>query len=152
VELTPETQHLLDIMPIRRATPAMTRMRERAVRMVLDGTIWRTAKEVGERADPDAENKHALVDRLLEARQIFALERAGIFEFPDYQFDALGNPVPAVQEILKIFDGLSSFRIASWFESTSSILDGRRPREILSAHPDQVIAAARAHAEGPRHG
>jgi hypothetical protein len=151
-ELMPKTQQLLDTTPIRRATPAMTRARERAVRMVLDGTVWSTAREVGERADPNAKNKHALASRLLKERRVFALERAGVNEFPDYEFDVQGNPVPAMRDVLKIFAGYSAFRIASWFESTSSALGGRRPREMLADHPEEVVAAARRHTEGPQHG
>ena len=164
MEFASELQRLLDTTPIRRATLTMTpmgertvrmaqtRMRKRSVRMVLNGTIWRTAKEVGEHADPDGTDKHALADHLLKTRQVFALERAGVSEFPDYQFDALGKPVPAMREILTILDGFSPFAIASWFESTSSMLGGQRPREILDERPDQVIAAAKAYVEGPQHG
>ena len=147
-----KTQQILDTTPIRHATPAMTRARERAVRMVLDGTAWSTAREVGERADLNAKNKHALASRLVKERRVFTLERGGVNEFPDYQFDAQGNPVLVMRDVLKIFAGYSPFRIASWFESTSSALGGRRPREMLADHPDQVVAAAKRDAKGPQHG
>jgi hypothetical protein len=147
------TQALIDRAPIRAANEdVMTRLRERAVKTLLDGTSWRTAKEVGERVDPIAANKHAFASRLLKDRRVFAIERAGVKGFPDYEFDALGNPIPEVREILKVLSEYSAFRLANWFESTSSMLGGRRPREVIAEHPERVLEAARAHASGPQHG
>lgn len=110
---------------------------------VLSGTAWLTSTEVGTRAD---------ASRLLKEGRVFAIERGGHNEFPSYAFDSQGNPIPAMREVLGILAGYSPFRIASWFESTSSQLGGQRPREVLATNSEAVIAAARAHLTGPVHG
>ena len=145
-------QDLVDSSPIRRIDPVVEKLQKRTVDAVLNGASWATSKEVGARADANAANKHALASRLLKDRRVFAIERAGRKEFPDYAFDPLGNPVPAMREVLGILAGYSPFRLASWFESRSSRLGGRRPREVLATNPAAVIAAARAHLLGPVHG
>lgn len=145
-------QSLMDESPIRRIDPVVEKLQRRTVKAVLNGASWLTSREVGTRADPNAANKHALASRLLKEGRVFAIERAGRKEFPDYAFDPLGNPLPVVREVLGILDGYSSFRLASWFESKSARLAGRRPREVLATDPDAVIAAARAHLQGPVHG
>lgn len=145
-------QDLVDKTPIRRVDPVAERLQKKGVDAVLNGTAWLPATEVGTRADPKAVNKYALASRLLKEGRVFAIERGGRKEFPSYAFDPLGNPVPAMKEVLGILAGYSPFRLASWFESTSSQLGGRRPREILATDPDAVIAAARAQKMGPVHG
>ena len=142
-------QSLMDESPIRRIDPVVEKLQRRTVDAVLNGASWLTSKEVGTRADPNAANKHALASRLLKEGRVFAIERAGRKEFPDYAFDPLGNPLPAVREVLGILEGYSPFRLASWFESRSARLAGRRPREVLATDPDAVIVAARAHLQGP---
>ena len=145
-------QNLVDTTPIRRLDPLVEKLQARTVQAVLSGTAWHPAKAVGARADPNAGNLHALASRLLKERRVFAIERAGVKEYPDYAFDPLGNPIPAMRDVLGALTGYSPFRLASWFESTNAHLGGRRPREVLGTDPQAVIAAARAHAEGPMHG
>jgi len=145
-------QDMVDQAPIRRPDPVAERLQQRAVQQVLSGTTWLSSKEVGEQADPAAKNKHALASRLLGQRRVFAIHRRGQYEFPRYQFDPLGQPIDAVAGVLGIFDGYTPFRIASWFESTSSELGGRRPREVLADDPHAVLDAAKAHVRGAVHG
>lgn len=145
-------QYLMDETPIRRMDPVVEKLQRRTVDAVLNGASWLTSREVGARAAPNAANKHALASRLLKEGRVFAIERAGRKEFPDYVFDPLGNPLPVVREVLSILDGYTPFRLASWFESKSARLAGRRPREVLATDPDAVIVAAREHLQGPVHG
>lgn len=147
-----DVQDMVDQAPIRRRDPVRERLQQRAVHQVLDGTSWLSAKEVGEQADPAAKNKHALASRLLARRRVFAIHRRSQNEFPRYQFDLLGQPIDAVAKVLAIFDGYTPFRIASWFESASSELGGRRPREVLADDPQAVVKAAQAHVRGAVHG
>lgn len=145
-------QYMIDQSPIRRADPLIEKLQQRAVEQVLNGTTWLTSKEVSDQADPEAKNKHALAHRLLGQRRVFAINRRNQKEFPRYQFDPLGQPIDAVAKVLEIFQGYTPFRIASWFESTSSELGGRRPREVLADNPAAVIEAAAAHVRGATHG
>ena len=145
-------QDMVDQSPIRRADPLIEKLQQRAVEQVLNGTTWLTSKEVSDQVDPAAKNKHALAHRLLGQRRVFAINRRNQKEFPRYQFDPLGQPIDAVARVLEIFQGYTPFRIASWFESTSSELGGRRPREVLADNPAAVIEAAAAHVRGATHG
>jgi hypothetical protein len=152
VPASQRTQDLVDKTAIRRFDPVAQRLQQRAVDAILGGTAWLTSKEVGIRADPNAANKHSLASRWLSQGRIFAIEHSGQKVFPDYEFDPLGNPIPEMQELLAILEGYSSFRLASWFESSSSQLGGKKPQELLARNPKAVIAAARAHITGPAHG
>jgi hypothetical protein len=51
-----------------------------------------------------------------------------------------------------VFFDYPSLRLAAWFESTNSMLGGRRPREVIGDDPKLVIEAARDHLIGPVHG
>lgn len=146
------TQALVDATPIQGLDPVKEKLRRRGVEAVLSGTEWLKTKEVGERAAPHAGNKHSQVSRWQQAGKIFAIERAGVKYYPNYIFDALGNPIPEVQELLTVFKDYTPFRIASWFESTSSILNAKRPREVIGTDPKAVVAAAKVHIQGVLHG
>lgn len=146
------TQALIDATPIQGLDPVKEKLRRRGVEAVLSGTEWLKTKEVGERAAPHAGNKHSQVSRWQQAGKIFAIERAGVKYYPNYIFDSLGNPIPEVQELLTVFKDYTPFRIASWFESTSSILNAKRPREVIGTDPQAVVAAAKVHAQGALHG
>lgn len=152
VPAPPQTQDLVDKTALRRSDPVVQRLRQRTVDAVLQGTTWLTSREVGARARPDAANKHSPASRWLDQGRIFAIEHSGQKVFPDYAFDPLGQPIPQVREVLTILHGYPPFRLASWFESSSSRLGGRKPRELLADDPGAVIAAARAHIAGAMHG
>lgn len=89
---------------------------------------------------------------LLAQGRLFAIDVAGHRLVPDYAFTTKGEACTLVAELIQIFGDATSTRLASWFESTSSYLDGKRPREVLDTQPDAVVAAARLHVMGPMHG
>ena len=144
-------QKMVDNTPIMRIDPLAEKLRQRAVDAILSGTPWISTQQVDELVGGGAANPRAAA-RLLKQKRVFAIERAGKKEFPLYAFDPFGGPVPALRTILKALDGYTPFRLASWFESPSSILDGRRPREVLATDAAAVLKAAQAHAEGAMHG
>lgn len=146
------SQTLLDQLPIRELDPLAERLRLRAAEAVLSGTEWLTARQLGERANPNAANKHDFANRLLQGRRLFAIQYHGHNRFPAYAIDEHGQPLPAVAEVMRVLDGWEPRRLASWFESTSSYLGGLRPREVIQTDPAAVVAAAFAHVEGPVHG
>ena len=147
-----DAQALVDRTPIRRHDPVAQRLKQRAADAILNGTAWLTSREVGVRADPEAANPHSLPSRWLGQGRVFAIEHRAQKVFPDYAFDLLGQPIAELREVLKILEGHSPLRIASWFESSSARLAGRRPRELLATEPAAVLGAARAHMAGPQHG
>lgn len=150
--LSQDAQALVDRTPIRLHDPVVQRLKQRAADAILNGTSWLTSREVGLRADPAAANPHSIASRWLSQGRVFAIEYRGQKVFPDYAFDLLGQPIAELREVLKILESHSALRVASWFESSSSRLDGRKPREWLASQPGIVIDAARAHLAGPLHG
>ncbi|WP_052409739.1 hypothetical protein [Paraburkholderia oxyphila] len=123
-----------------------------AVAAVMNGTEWMTAQTVGERHAPEAANPSEVASRWTQDARIFAIELAGQTLYPAYLFDDTGHPIPEVAEILRVCAGYHPFRMASWFESTCSMLHGRRPREVLASDAAAVVAAAKDHVVGPVHG
>ncbi|MEM5434706.1 hypothetical protein [Paraburkholderia diazotrophica] len=145
-------QGLVDASPVRLLPLSRAGMESKAVAAVLSGTTWLTAQTDGRRLNPDATNLQEVTSRWEKEGKVFSIERAGQTLYPTYIFDELGNPIPEVAEILKVFDDYTPFRIASWFESTNSMLQGKRPRESLATDPSAVVEAARRHVEGAIHG
>ena len=123
-----------------------------AVAAIINGTEWLTAQAVGKRHDPDATDPQAVTNQWKKEARIFAVELAGQPLYPAYLFDETGTPIPEVAEILGVFAGYSPLRIASWFESTSGMLHGKRPREAMTSDSRAVVAAAKDHVVGPVHG
>lgn len=148
------SKSILERTPIQRLDPVQERLQQRMVTAVLNGTPWLSSVEVDDLGQNGAtrSNRQARANRLLREGAIFAIERSGRREYPRYVFDALGNPYPVVRDVLRLFTSWSGLRVASWFESASAALDGRRPRELLEQDPDAVLRAAKQHVEGPLHG
>ncbi len=149
---TQAVQRILDAAPVRRFDAAKAKLESKAIDAIFAGTEWLTADELGRQHNPNARNPHSVVSRWRTASRIFGVEKAGKTLFARYQFDELWEPRPAVGEVLAVFKDYSPLRIASWFESTNSMLDAKRPRSLLARIPQKVIAAARDHALGPVHG
>ncbi|WP_321898743.1 hypothetical protein [Paraburkholderia heleia] len=133
-------------------TPKRASLEAQALEAVLSGTQWLMAPTSGEQQVPDAANLQVAASRWKAEGRVFAIERAGQNLYPRYLFDESGMPIPEVEEILRVFEGYAPLRIASWFESTNSLLHGRRPRECLATVPSAVVEAARDHVAGAVHG
>ena len=146
------TQQLIDKADVRRLDERREAMRASAVQAILQNSEWVTASQLSDIINPALRNKHAKASSFLKDKRVFALLKDGENIYPRYQFDATGQPIPVVAEILKVFDGYTGFRVAAWFESTSSALNGKRPREVLETMSREVLAAAVAHERGPMHG
>lgn len=145
-------QDLVDATPVRRLDESRAMLEQRAIEAILSGTEWLTGDQIGARFNPEARNKHAAVSRWLAQGKVFAIERRGQRLFARYQFDESWQPLPAIATVLAVFEGYSSFRIAGWFESTNARLDDQRPRDVIQAAPETVLAAAHDHVAGPLHG
>ncbi|MFM0439432.1 hypothetical protein PQQ84_23440 [Paraburkholderia strydomiana] len=138
--------------PVRQPTSSRGEMEAKAIAAVFDGTTWLTALAVGRQHNPGAAIPRAVAIRWKQEGKIFSIDLARETLYPAYIFDELGNPIPEVAEILKLFSDYTPFRIASWFESTNGMLHGKRPRERLATDPSAVVEAARDHAQGSVHG
>ncbi|GAB3768904.1 hypothetical protein GCM10028796_33230 [Ramlibacter monticola] len=118
------------------------RLQAEARRAVFEGSEWLTVNEWAANAGLGA-NPHATINRWKQARRVFAIRRAGRDYFPRYALDEDFRLLAAMGGVLQVLTGYSDEGLATWFESTSSFLGGRRPRELLGTEPERVIAAAR---------
>lgn len=149
-----EMQRLVDATASKagKADAIQARMRAKAVELVMNGTSWLTASELFAELPKKPSNAHTVLSRWLEQGRIFAMEKSGVRIYPRYAFDAMVEPVPLLREVLKVLAGRSPFQIASWFESPSNYLDGKRPREVLETNGLGVVTAAQRLVEGAVHG
>lgn len=117
-----------------------------ALAQVRRGTSWLSAAQLAGKP----------LARWRARHQVFALELDGVEVFAGYQFDEALNPRPVVAKLLRVLlrvpGDMAPMRIALWFESRSSALNGQRPRELLDGEPEPLLRAAREHLAGPLHG
>lgn len=131
------------------------RMTAQARKQVLDNGDWLTAAQVADVAGFSTSNPSAQPNKWKKAGLIFAIRHRGIDYFPGYGLDPAAGyrPVRALAKILKAFDGRKDdWGLAYWFASLNSFLGGRRPQDLLSTDPDQVVAAAEDELAGVAHG
>ena len=96
----------------------LVRLQEHAREAVQLGTEWLTSAE------------HAELAHWKDQGLIFAISRDGEDLFPRYALGADHRPFRVMAEMLALLKEYSSENLASWFESTSSVLGGARPREV----------------------
>lgn len=145
-------QELADTFEPRRRAVSRADLEMRALDAIMTGTDWLSAAELGRELDPGAANPHAAASRWLQNKQVFAIDHRGKKMFPAYVFTDSWKPIPEVKKVLAELEGYSPLRLASWFESTNSSLQGRRPRESLARDPKAVVRAAEQHRAGAVHG
>ena len=104
---------------------------------------------VAELAGSAARNAGATAARWRAAGRIFAVTGGGKAAlFPGFQFDAGGQPVPVIADILEsLADRLDPWSLALWFTGDNPRLGGLRPVDALNGDADAVLAAARALAD-----
>jgi hypothetical protein len=108
-----------------------------------------SSSDVAELSRSAARNAGATAARWRAAGRIFAVTSGGKAAlFPGFQFDAGGQPVPVIADILTVLaDRLDPWSLALWFTGDNSRLGGLRPVDAVSGDPGAVLAAARALAD-----
>jgi len=119
--------------------PRIAVLDAKAVRWILEGCNWLTATEVAERAGVH----QTQLQQWLSDGTIFAVEWDGEARFASYLFGPDRHPVAGIATVLQILEGSSARSVAAWFESASSYLGGRRPRQLIATSPELVADAAR---------
>ncbi|MGJ7511303.1 hypothetical protein [Variovorax sp. GT1P44] len=145
-------QEMVNLIEPQRPVASRVELERRAIEAVMKGTQWLTGAEIGRLVNPTVVNVRSTVNRWQANGRIFGIDHRGTKLYPAYAFDATWQPLPAVQEILRVLTDFSAFKIASWFESTNSALNSRRPRLVVARDPDAVLAAAKSHLVGTIHG
>ena len=92
------------------------------------------------------------VSELAKRGRLLALsDEEGHLTFPAFQFGRNGQRLPALEQILGIFDGAveTPYTIASWFVTPDRRLEGKTPAAWLRARrrPEPVLEAATRYAE-----
>lgn len=125
-------QEIVDLIEPQRPVAVRAELERRAIEAVMAATQWLSAAEIERLFNPKVVNARSTLNRWQSNGRIFGIDHRGKKLYPAYAFDATWQPLPAIQEILHVLTGFSPFRVASWFESTSSALNGRRPRHRSS--------------------
>jgi hypothetical protein len=130
------------------ASPAMARQAQRnaeARQELIEEFGLRDSDQVAELAGSAASNRSATASRWLAARRIFAVNHLGAKLYPNFQFGTDGRPRPVIAGVLEAFEpyGLDGWEIALWFTTASGWLDDKRPVDLLTREPDQVVDTAR---------
>jgi hypothetical protein len=82
-------------------------------------------------------------ERLQREGKIFTVTHRGATYVPCFQFDEKGKPRPAVAKVLQILGkDTSDWGLALWFTAANGYLDDKRPVDLLSSHPEEVVQAA----------
>lgn len=123
------------------------RQNANALKAVYAGTQWLTAADIGTQlgnlsGKPPA-NLSAQASRWKTLREVFAIEHDGKDRYPRYAFGIDWRPLPVLKEVIATFAPTDPMRLAAWFESTSSFLGGRRPRELIAEDGAKVLDAVR---------
>lgn len=120
---------------------------------ILNEAVWLSARELSEKASFNNTNPSAGPNRWKAAGRIFAVQIGGKDNYPEYLLDEGYRPLPVVKEILATFgDSKTPWGLAIWFGSENSWLGGRKPKDVLTEMPEQVLTAAREEREGGAHG
>ena len=121
------------------------RMTAEARKETLESGDWLTAAQIADVAGFSASNPSAQPNKWKKDGLIFAIRHRGVDYFPSYALDpATGyRPVKGLAKVLAAFkDRKDDWGLAYWFASINSFLGGKRPQDLLTARPDQVVAAA----------
>lgn len=133
---------LVSEVPMKPLDMKLAKLQARALERIYSGTPWLTAEQIGTLGKHGTANPAAAAHRWKANDQLFAIRREGRDMYPRYSLSDDFTPLPAVRRVLKALAGHDPLRVAGWFESTSSFLGGKRPRELIGSRPERVIQAA----------
>jgi hypothetical protein len=131
------------------------RMLLQAKTEILQSNDWLTANEIAHLAQYSSRNPSSQPNKWKRNNRLFAIRHNGCDYFPVYGLDkdAAYRPLPAMREVIKILaTKKSSWGMAYWFASVSSLLGGKRPQDLLVTDPQRVIEAAKDEVAGITHG
>lgn len=118
----------------------------KAMKAVYAGTEWLTATQVGElfarQSGRRSVNPSAAASRWKNSGAIFAIEFDGRDRYPRYAFGLDFRPLAEMAEIISIMKPIEALKLSAWFESNSSFLGGKKPREVIGQDARRVVDAA----------
>ena len=133
---------LVGEVPLKPMDMKLAKLQARALERIYSGTPWLTAEQIGTQGKHGTANPAAAAHRWKANDQLFAIRRDGRDMYPRYSLGDDFTPLPVIKRILKTLADHDPLRVAGWFESTSSFLGGKRPRELIASKPERVLLAA----------
>lgn len=118
------------------------RLQMRALDSIYSGTQWLTAEQLDALRMTPGAHRAGAIGQLQTSEQLFSIRRDGREVFPRYAFGDDLRSLPGMSDVMKTFHRWDAMMIAGWFESTSSFLQGRRPRDLIASDPVLVLQAA----------
>ncbi|WP_223434146.1 MULTISPECIES: hypothetical protein [unclassified Pseudomonas] len=131
------------------------RMLAQAKTEILQSSDWVTASEVSSLAHFSSGNPSSQPNKWKHAGKIFALRHEGVDYFPIYGLDPGQGfrPFSALKNVIATLATMKDgWSMAIWIASPNTFLSGKRPKEVLSANPSGVLAAAKEEVSGVIHG
>lgn len=128
---------------------------EKLKETILNDSEWLPAQEVSRRggAGTGVKNPSGLPNRWKRTGKIFAITSEGRDLYPAYALDIGGQPLPLVRKIIELFgETKTPWSLAVWFGTLNSWLGNKKPKDLLTTAPEQVLEAALMAKEGPVHG
>lgn len=135
-------QLLVQDVPLRAVDIRMAKLQARALENIYQGTPWLSAEQIGQLGNHGTANPAAAANRWKTSGQLFAIRRDGRDMYPQYALRSDYTPRPLIKQVMATLPQLDGVQLAGWFESTSSFLGGKRPRELAEQHPERVLLAA----------
>lgn len=88
-------------------------------------------------------NPSATLAKYREQGRLFSVREGRNYLYPRFQFTQDAAPLDAIADVLKVVpEDARGWPLLSWFEAPSTLLGGRKPREVLAKDPAAVRAAA----------
>jgi hypothetical protein len=118
--------------------------RMKTVEQVFAEGHWITAEQINAlQAEPPANKSRPASDWKRRAR-IFSVNDDGKEYYARYQFDALYQPLPIIEDILKAFGAVADpWVLAAWLHSRHRHREGRRQLLCLRSRPARVCGNER---------
>lgn len=143
-----QNERLLDAMLTLQRTPAAAIQQQRNVEAreeLAQEFDLLDSEQVAKGAGSKARNRSATASRWLADKRIVAVDHRGAKLFPDFQFGKGGSPKPVIKRVLEVFEpyGLDGWETVLWFTTATGWLDDKRPVDMLTKSPDDVVDAAR---------
>lgn len=126
-----------------------------AKRAVLNSTRWLSATEIKDLHGFNDKSPAEQPAEWLREGKIFSIHHDGAEYFPSYALDGMSGyrPLEIMSDVLKVFGATKDgWGIAFWFASVNGFLGGKRPQDLLTLQPGEVLAAAYDELQGIAHG
>lgn len=114
--------------------------RRKKFKQILDACGWYSVEDLQELVPNDSEGLEELLDVWEGNHRIFSVQGKKGRLYPRFQFDQNFQPLPIIQEILKVLQQVDELDVAGWFvfrnELVTRVVDG----ELVTVAPMNALA------------